>query len=93
MDQRPVGARGDRNLAALEQVQNVEHVLGALRRPDVARHEGNGLHRDLRRTAQQHDQRGAIVAEEAGIGVEEDRILAGAPKARTAQGIPRAIAA
>jgi hypothetical protein len=33
-------------------------------------------------SAQQHDQRGAIVAEEARIGIEHNGILAGAPKPR-----------
>ena len=82
VDQRTVGADGDGQLGPLQQVQDVEHVLGALRRPDIARHDGDALHVDLRRTAQQHDQRGAIVAEEAGIGVEPNDILGSAPKAR-----------
>ena len=60
----------------------MEHVLGALRRPDIAGHDGDALYVDLARAAQKHDQRGAIVAKEPGIGIEPNGILGGAPKPR-----------
>ena len=78
---------------ALQQIEDMEHVLGALQRPRHCRARCvMAWTVDLRRAAQEHDQSRAIVAEEAGIGIEEDGILAGAAKRSPAQGIPPAIA-
>ena len=72
VDQGHFGAGVDRQFGPLEQVEDVEHVLGALRRPHVTRDDGDARDRDLRRTAQQHHHSRAVVAEQAGIGVDDD---------------------
>ena len=43
---------------------------------------------DLRRAAQQHDERRAVVAKQAGIGVEDDGLAAAASAAREPARIP-----
>ena len=78
VDQGIVGAQRDGERTALQQVEDVEHVLRALRRPDVAGHDGDGLNGHFRGAAQEHDQRGAVIAEKTRIGIEDDGLLAGA---------------
>ncbi len=65
-----------------EQVEDVEHVLGALWRPDIAGHDGDALHDHLRRTTQEHNEGRAVVAEESGIGVEDNEVAGSALRGR-----------
>ena len=85
VDQRRIGADGNGDLRPLQQVEDVEHVLGALRSPDVARHDGDALYGDLRGTADEHHQCCAIVAEQTGIGVDDYGVASRAGKAAREQ--------
>ena len=80
MHERRFRAAVERNIRALEQVENVQHVLGALRRPDVAGNDGDPRDGHLRGAAQQHHHRRAIVAEQSRIGVDDYGFAAARPQ-------------
>src|ERR1700691_1104409 len=79
VNQRPGGAGKDGYLRAVQQVEDVDHVLGPLIGPDIAADHSDAGYHDLLRAAHEHDECCAIVAKEAGIGIEEDGFASGAP--------------
>ena len=70
MNQRRFRAEIQRHLRLLQQIENMEHVLRALSWPDVAGHDRDPGNGHLLGAAQQHRDGGAIVAKEAGVGVD-----------------------
>ena len=68
--ERGVGApRHSRTVAGARHVEDAEGVGGAEVDLDIARHRGDGLHRDFGRVESQENGKGVV---DAGIGVDED---------------------
>ena len=55
-----------------EQTEDFREICGALSGPHIARYRRDGGHLHFLGTAENHRQRGAIVAEEAAVGIEND---------------------
>jgi hypothetical protein len=79
VDHRSMRAGVDRDLRTLHQIEDVEHVLGALAGPHVAGNDSDAGNRDLR-SPQEHDEGGPVVTEQARVGVEENDVVPGAEK-------------
>jgi hypothetical protein len=82
VEQRRLRAGIEGDVRPPEQIEDVRGVFRALRRPYVAGSDEDGLDGYQRRTAQGHGESGAIVSEEARIGIDHDEAAGGREERR-----------
>jgi len=69
LKERMLGSSGDRNIAAIGQLDHAQRILQPLLGGYVAGHDGDGADIQLRRVQRQHQRHGVV---RTGIGVEDD---------------------
>ena len=77
VDERRLRAHVRFDFGVSQQTQDFREISGAFGGPHIARDRRDGGHLHLIGAAQNHHQRGAIVAEEAAVGVEDDLVGSG----------------